>query len=275
MNYFKYEIHCEDSFQEILIAFLADLPFDSFDEHSYGFNAYLPEKDYDPSLDLHLDQLQNSFQFTYERMFIKGENWNTEWEKNFSPIVVDEFCGIRANFHEPIPGVQFDLIINPKMAFGTGHHETTRMMIRQMEKIDVKGTRILDFGTGTGVLAILAVKLGASYVEGIEIEVPACENAVENCAINNTDAAIKIICGGLDKAESIGFDIILANINRNVILESINTLHSLLKEGGILLTSGYILEDIPKMEEAFLSSGFSLQNRLEEGNWVCHQVRRP
>lgn len=272
MNYFKYEFDCKDTLNEVLIAFLAELPFDSFNEHETGFNAYLPEKSYEPAVEKHIDQLQSSFQFTYERFFIKGRNWNKEWEENFSPIQVENFCGIRASFHPPFKNVAHELVINPKMAFGTGHHETTRMMIRQLRDLSLKNTAILDFGTGTGVLAILAAKLGARYVEGLEIETTACENAVENCEINQTADKVSIICGGIDKASEQEFDLILANINRNVILESIYTLHSLLKKGGILLTSGYILEDIPKMEKAFLSSGFSLHNRLEEGNWVCHQV---
>jgi ribosomal protein L11 methyltransferase len=274
MNYFKYEFVCPEDLHEVLIAFLSELPFDSFDEHEQGFNAYMPEKSYEPGVESHIDNLQGSFDFNYQRFFIKGQNWNKKWESNFDPIQVDNFCGIRADFHPPFKNVAYELIINPKMAFGTGHHETTRMMIRQLSNLQLVGKEILDFGTGTGVLAILAVKLGAAHVEGIEIEPPACENAIENCAINNTTESIDIICGGIDKATPKEFDFILANINRNVILESINTLHSLLKKGGILLTSGYIQEDIHKMEEAFLTSGFSLHHRVEEGNWVCHQVHK-
>ncbi|MEZ5057102.1 MAG: 50S ribosomal protein L11 methyltransferase [Saprospiraceae bacterium] len=274
MNYFKYEITCAEDLSEILIAFLAEYPFDSFMEFEKGFNAYLPERDYDPSLDQHLNQLQSDFPFTFQSFFIEGKNWNQEWEKHFDPIIVDDFCGIRAEFHPSLENVKHELVINPKMAFGTGHHETTRMMIRQMRSLDLEGKSVLDYGAGTGILAILAIHLGAAHCEGLEIETMACENAVENCSINGVGEQVKMICGKLDNSEGNSFDIILANINRNVILESLPTLFSKLNPGGVMLTSGYIQEDIQKMEAAFLNHKFSLENRMEEGNWICHRVHK-
>jgi ribosomal protein L11 methyltransferase len=274
MNYFKYEITCAEDLTEILIAFMAEYPFDSFMEFEKGFNAYLPERDFDPSLDQQLIQLQYDYPFTFQSFFIEGKNWNQEWEKHFDPIIVDDFCGIRADFHEPLENVKFELIINPKMAFGTGHHETTRMMIRQMRVLDFQGKKVLDYGAGTGILAILSILLGAANCEGIEIETMACENAIENCHINHVSEKVCMICGKLEKGEGNSFDIILANINRNVILESLPTLFSRLKPGGMMLTSGYIREDISKMEAAFLNQNFFLKNRIEEGNWICHMVQK-
>ena len=266
MNYYKFE--CQTTNPEILLAFLSALPFDSFQENEEGLDAYISERDYYEKLDEEVENLQQTFPFSFRKEFIPYKNWNVKWEENFTPIEVGTFCGIRADFHPPFSDKEFELIINPKMAFGTGHHETTRLMICSMQSLDFKGKRVLDYGCGTGVLAFLAEKMGAAECVGVEIEEPAYLNALENAEKNNVSKT-SILHGTLEVTDDQSFDIILANINRNVLLDSMPSLKNLLKPGGRILFSGVLATDLEVMQTSFRENGLSLTSELEENNWLA------
>ncbi len=254
---------------EMLIAQLSEAGFDGFEEGDDELKAFIPEKDYDK---LFLKELAYKYQLQYTEQAIQEQNWNALWESNFQPVVVGDFVGIRAGFHTPIPSVKHEIVITPKMSFGTGHHATTYMMIQQMQGISFSGKSVFDFGTGTGVLAILAEKLGASSVFAIDNDDWSIENALENCQFNNCHAVElrKMDSSAVGK----GFDIILANINKNVILENMAALSAGLLPGGILLLSGLLETD----ETAILSkageSGLNYAEKVEKKGWICLKINK-
>ncbi len=268
LNYLLYRIAVEPRKAELLLAFLNELPFASFEETKEGLNAYIPDSEDIVTLEAELHSLQKQFSFTYEREAIAPRNWNAEWEANFQPVQVDNFCGIRADFHPPMKNVSYELVINPKMAFGTGHHETTWMMIKTMREQPFSGAKVLDYGCGTGILAILASKLGAAIIDAVDIEEEAFHNTMENAQINNVDN-IQAIHGTLNNVLDSGYNVILANINRNVILDSLSALHQKLAKNGVLLISGILKQDVPVLLTFMEDYRFTLDARLERGNWVC------
>jgi ribosomal protein L11 methyltransferase len=277
MNYYALTIIPKDydvERVEILTAVLGELPFDTFEETETGLKAYIPEKDMTESVETELIELSEQFDFSFDKTFIPYQNWNSVWESNFQPIQVDDFVAVRADFHPNTEGVEFDLIVNPKMAFGTGHHETTYMMMQHMRSIDFLGKKVLDYGCGTGILAILASKLGATALEAVDIEEPSYENTIENCRINDVHN-VKAIWGILDDVLSHDFDIILANINRNIIIDSLDDLKSRLKKrekptdsDNILLISGFLKIDENTILQAINYAGFKHQKTLHRGNWL-------
>jgi ribosomal protein L11 methyltransferase len=259
---------------EILTAVLGELPFDTFEDTETGLKAYMPEKDLSQDVENELIALSEQFDFSFEKTFIPYQNWNAVWESNFQPIQVDDFVAVRADFHPKSEGVEFDLIVNPKMAFGTGHHETTYMMMQHMRTMDFKGKKVLDYGAGTGILAILASKLGAEELEAVDIEEPSYENTVENCIVNQVDN-VQSIWGILDDVPSFDFDIIIANINRNIIIDSLDDLKNRLKKRGnpsdtegSLLISGFLKIDENTILQATNYAGFKHQRTLQRGNWL-------
>jgi ribosomal protein L11 methyltransferase len=221
MSYWQYTIHTDPERAEPLLGLLSILPFNSFTATEDGWLAYLSDTEDWQALEVALQGYQSIIPFTFEKEKMPDQNWNAVWESNFQPIQVGTFCGVRADFHPPFDGVKYDLVIQPKMAFGTGHHETTYMMMEQMEKLEWPGKKVLDYGAGTGILAILAAQLGAATIDAVEIEAPACENAIENTERNGTPQ-VRVIAGTLDAVPKQSYDIILANINRNVILDSMS-----------------------------------------------------
>ncbi|MBK9335635.1 MAG: 50S ribosomal protein L11 methyltransferase [Lewinellaceae bacterium] len=272
MHYYKYTICTTPDIAEILPAFLSDAPFDTFQETEEGLHAYMPAPSGEGSeteADALLTDLQEQFAFTWNKEFLPAQNWNKIWESNFQPVIVEDFCAVRADFHEPIAGVQHELVINPKMAFGTGHHETTWMCLRALRDLPCAGAHLLDYGCGTGVLAILAARLGAKEVEAVDIEEESYRNTLENSAVNGVAEHIIARCGTLEAVQGAGFDGILANINRNVILDSLPRLAALVKPGGWLLVSGILREDETVVTEAATRVGFVFQQRAERGNWLC------
>lgn len=288
MDYWKYTIHTAPETAEILLAYLSEAPFDTFEETPDGLNAYL-QADSAPSgvsntpetpdgveaIDALLSGLQSEFQFSWSRAFLPAQNWNEIWESNFQPVIVEDFCAVRADFHAPIAGVQHELVINPKMAFGTGHHETTWMCLRALRGLPCRGARLLDYGCGTGVLAILAARLGAANVEAVDIEEESYRNTLENSAVNGVSEQITARLGTLDAVQGRDFDGILANINRNVILDSLPRLAELIRPGGWLLVSGILEQDGAVVTEAAQEAGFVLQSKEQRGNWLCIRfVRR-
>ena len=272
-NYYKYIIRIENEMHDIILAFLSKLDFDTFEETKQGINAYLPEALSDPSVEERLQELQQQFGFQWTKEWIPYQNWNKEWESNFQPILVDQFCGIRANFHAPMTEVKYEILIHPKMAFGTGHHDTTYSVIQMMRDLNFIKMKVLDYGCGTGILAILANKMGATMIDAVDIELPAYENTLENAQINNTHN-IQVYHGTLDNVLDSAYDIILANINRNVILSSLPALYKKLKLGGVLLTSGILFEDASLVQKTAEKIGFTTDDRLNRGDWVSYKFLR-
>jgi ribosomal protein L11 methyltransferase len=268
MHYYQYNFHCNPETTEILPALLEELPFDMFEETETGIAAYIRADDHTDDIEQQVNALKSDFDFTVEKIFIEAQNWNAVWESNFEPIVVDDFCGVRADFHPPTQNVTFDLVINPKMAFGTGHHETTYMMLQTMRNMPFEGKKVLDYGAGTGILAILAAKLGATNIDAVDNEYPAYEGTIENAVLNDV-SVIESYYGTLEVIEGSNYDVILANINRNVILASLQTLYDKLAKGGTILFSGFIPDDKTLMLHAFEQQGLTVENVEQRGNWLC------
>ena len=270
MNYIQITIPVTDtSIQEMLIARLAEQAYEGFEEQESGLQAFIPEEQFSRS---ELEELLSGWALSYTQERLGTKNWNEEWEKNFQPVVVEDFCGIRAAFHTPIKDVQQELVITPKMSFGTGHHATTYMMVAAMQHLDLKGRRVLDFGTGTGVLAILAEKLGAAAVLAIDYDDWSIENALENVGENHCHSVI------VSKADTtpngVKFDVILANINKHVILGELHAIGQQLEEGGVILLSGLLHEDFEDIEREALKNELTITERLARGNWICLKLAK-
>lgn len=255
--------------QEMLVAHLTEAGFEGFEENENELKAFIPKNDYDKAL---LNELTYKYQLDYIEKNIPEQNWNENWESSFDPVIIDDFLSIRAGFHQPARGVEHEIVITPKMSFGTGHHATTRMMVQQMREIDFTGKEVFDFGTGTGILSILAEKLGAASVTAIDIDERCISNAHENIQQNNC-GVVKI-----KQADSLTgneeYDIILANINKNVILENIHQISDQLNTGGTLLISGILSEDeaeVCKMAEIF---SLTLSRIIAINNWICLRFNR-
>ncbi len=268
LDYWKYDLLTSPETAEILLAFLGDAPFDTFEETAAGLHAYLPADADQVAAEMALADLSKRFAFSWEKTFLPAQNWNEIWESNFHPVIVGDFCAVRADFHAPIEGVRHELVINPKMAFGTGHHETTWQCIAAMEHLPIAGKHLLDYGCGTGILAILAARLGAAEVEAVDIEAESYRNTLENSAINQTSQVVAR-CGTIAAVEGSHFDGILANINRNVILDSLPRLSALTKPGGWLLVSGILEPDEAIVTETAEANGFVQKSRTQRGNWLC------
>ncbi|MEO7176763.1 MAG: 50S ribosomal protein L11 methyltransferase [Saprospiraceae bacterium] len=268
MDYYKYEISSKVADPEILLGVLSHLPFDTFEEHRNTLCAYLPVELLTEEVEDELAYFKGAYSLTITRAMIPHQNWNALWESNFTPIRIDDFVLIRADFHPKETGFQHELIINPKMAFGTGHHDTTFLVIQAMRQYEFRDKKVLDYGCGTGILAILADKLGSSKIHAIDIEWTSFENTKENIK-GNKATKIEVNQGSLDKCADSGFDIVLANINRNVIVHSFELLNQKMNAGGILITSGYYEHDIPIVEPEARKQGFYLTEVKRKNNWVC------
>ncbi|WP_138433689.1 50S ribosomal protein L11 methyltransferase [Winogradskyella algicola] len=252
---------------EILIAELGYAGFESFVEHSKGVTAYIQKDDWNAFI-LEDIQILNSeeFKITYEFNEIEQTNWNAEWEKNFKPIVVDDLVTVRAPFHDK-PSTKYDLIIEPKMSFGTGHHETTHMMIQHILKNDFKNKLVLDMGCGTGVLAILAEKVGATKLDAIDIDNWCYLNSLENIERNDCKN-ISVYEGDVKLLEGKQYDTIIANINRNILLADIPMYVKCLNSNGELYLSGFYEEDIPKLEDLCNKHMLKFKETIKRGDWV-------
>lgn len=253
---------------EILIAELGFSGFESFVETPDGVIAYIQETDHSDSI-LDAIQILNSKEFviTYEFETIAQTNWNAEWEKNFNPIIVDDQCAIRAPFHEAF-NVEYDIVIEPKMSFGTGHHETTHMMIQHILASDFTNKSVLDMGCGTGVLAILAEKKGATSLEAIDIDNWCYLNSLENVSRNDCHH-INVLEGDASLLEEKRFDVVIANINRNILLKDLSTYVTCLNENGFLLLSGFYDSDCELIETACNQLNLKLDTKLTRNNWVA------
>ena len=247
---------------ELLIALLSEAGFDGFEEADQQLDAYIPEQDYDPSI---LKQLPESLYNSSTMTVIPPRNWNEEWEQHYQPVTVDDFVSIRAHFHAPIPAMQYEIVITPKMSFGTGHHATTWQMMKHMQTMDLFEKKVFDFGTGTGVLAILAEKCGAAAVLAVDYDDWCIENTTENLERNRSQKII--IQKGDAPPSNETFDVILANINRHILLQNMKQLADVLRSEGFLLISGFYVDENPLLVEAAQSEGLQLVKATERQNW--------
>jgi ribosomal protein L11 methyltransferase len=253
---------------EILIAELGFAGFESFVETDEGVTAYIQKDEWYDTI-LEDIQILNSeeFEISYTSEEIEQTNWNEEWEKNFNPIIVDDKCSVRAPFHEK-PNTDYDIIIEPKMSFGTGHHETTHMMIQYLLKNDFKEKSVLDMGCGTGVLAILSEMKGAQPIDAIDYDNWCYLNSLENVERNNAKH-ITVLEGDASILPGRHYDVVIANINRNILLNDMKTYAETLNSEGILFLSGFYHEDIPVIEEECNKYGLKHVETLERNNWVA------
>jgi ribosomal protein L11 methyltransferase len=254
--------------REILIAELGSLNFESFVNTENGLQAYIQEEDFvlEEIEDLYL--LENpDFSIKMKVITIEQQNWNAEWEKNFEPIEVDGKCVVRASFHEK-KEVEFDIVIEPKMSFGTGHHETTHQMIAHLMNMDVSGKKVLDMGCGTGILAILACMKGANSITGIDIDEWAFENALENIRQNKCSQII-VKQGGAELLKNSSYDVILANINRNILLNDMEAYTKTMSRGGQIAFSGFYTSDISHIDTKARTLGLRLLRQSEKNNWAA------
>lgn len=264
---YSFEITPLEPGVEILIAELGYSGFESFVETEAGVLAYIQKDEWNKAV-LEDIQILNSeeFQVSYTVQEIEQANWNSEWEKNFQPIQVDNTVSVRAPFHEN-PNLQYDIIIEPKMSFGTGHHETTHMMIQHLINMDLEGKKVLDMGCGTGILAIFSEMKGARPIDAIDIDNWCYLNSLENVERNGCKH-ISVYEGDAQLLEGRKYDVIIANINRNILLNDMHTYAKSLKPNGVLLLSGFYNIDIPAIEEACVQYMLKLDGKLEKNNWV-------
>ncbi len=269
MNYIGYHFEIEplQPGSDILIAELGEEGFESFVETEKGISAFIQKKDWHEDILKNIQILSSGeFQITFAYEEIEQVNWNTEWEKNFEPIRVNDLVSVRAPFHEKTD-LPYDIVIEPKMSFGTGHHETTHLMIQQLLAVDLKNKTVLDMGSGTGILAIMAELRGAKSVDAIDIDDWCYENALENAARNNC-TKIRVFKGDAALLADKNYDVIIANINRNVLINDLPVYYKCLNKGGILLLSGFYREDIPFIKKAATGLGLKESDLLEKNNWI-------
>lgn len=261
---------CNETITDLVAAALGEVGFESFSPDETGVTAYIQDHLYNK------EEVQNALsdfpiatKFTISEEKVEGQDWNEEWEKHyFQPIIVDDLCVVHSSFHKDVPEAKYDIVIDPKMAFGTGHHATTCNMMRSIIESDMEGKSVIDMGTGTGILAILCKMKGADKVTGIEIDPFAWENAVENAGLNNT--GINLLCGDAGKLNGLEpADYFLANINRNVITADIEAYSKALKPGGTMFLSGFYRSDIPIVVDAATPYGLQFISFKEENEWVA------
>lgn len=260
----------DDYIVDLLASFLGEIGFESFEEDIDGMLAFIRKDMFDEDALVHLI---SNFPYTSDIQYsianVDEVNWNEEWEKHyFEPIVIGNQCVIHSSFHTDVPSAEYDIVIDPKMSFGTGHHETTSMMIEEILEADLKGKSVLDMGCGTAVLGILAAKRGASPVLAIDIDPWCTENSKENIQ-NNRVEWIQVVLGGAEQLENVKVDVIFANINRNILLEDIKKYSACLGEGGVLYMSGFYTSDIPVLMEEANRYGLQLKASREKNNWAA------
>ena len=259
---------------DILLAELGEIGFDIFEDSDTGLIAYCQTDLFDQIV---FEDLIARYQFLgpiqYEIKEIEKQNWNAVWETNYDPIRISDLVFIRANFHPSEPGYQMEIVINPKMSFGTGHHETTFQMSQALFDLDLAGKSVLDAGTGTGILAFVAKKLGASFVRGFDIDEWSVENSIENASLNACED-VEFEKGTILDESARRYDVLLANINRNILLDEMGEYADRIVSGGDLLLSGFYTEDIPMLIERAEALGLNYVSQSEKNRWACLRFKK-
>ena len=269
-----------DENAEILMAELEELPFESFESENPYLKCYLPKDEYNAQmLRLALSGLEaDSFRVTdFSARLIPATNWNALWESNFTPIVVGGKCTVKASFHKGLKKTRFNITIDPKMAFGTGHHQTTYLMCRALlqHEAAIKGKIIMDMGCGTAILAILAAKMGAAHTYGIDIDAVAAVSAFDNARLNRVSRHVETYCGDASLLQMGKYDVLLANINRNILIQDIPTYSRSLRKGGLLFVSGFYTEDLPMIRGVAEACGLEFTESDSMDNWCRAGFRKP
>jgi ribosomal protein L11 methyltransferase len=274
MEYVQVTLTCLEEYREILIAELAAIGFDSFLETETGIEGYVLQEQFSrDSFDEVISTYRESAALTVVEGVLPKVNWNEEWEKNYDPIEVGKLVYVRASFHSPQPGFQYEIVINPKMSFGTGHHATTFQLLSLQGNIDHQGKRVLDVGSGTGILAIMAHLLGAKEVEAFDIDSWCVDNGNENFELNGLSTQMGL--GTIREVKPKGpYELILANINKNVLLDELAIYTSLLAPQGILLLSGFYSEDIDDLNQAASLNGLRLTTQSTKDNWAALEFQK-
>ncbi|MCK9423754.1 MAG: 50S ribosomal protein L11 methyltransferase [Bacteroidales bacterium] len=269
MDYIEFEFTLASATNsEILMALLAEMGFESFSEQEKSILGYIPENRFQKEVILpFLDDMVDRKQLQYHYKTVLSQNWNAIWESHYDPVIIEGKCMVRAPFHQSVPGMQYEIVIEPKMSFGTAHHETTNMMIRFLMKESLKGKRILDMGCGTGILAILASKMKALEVIAIDNDEWAFNNARDNMEKNKVHL-VTVLQGEVQDIPGPSYDLIMANINRNVLIRDIPTYAKFLVPSGILLVSGFYEEDLQSLQLAAAPSGLHFVSSMVENKWT-------
>ena len=276
MQYIELDIKLDQiaPFSEIIIAKLDEINFETFQEYDRGVRCYIDSNKLDKKkTKLVLDEMSNKTKLAYSFNIMPQKNWNEEWEKNFQPIEINSKCLIRAEFHENYNRYEDEIIINPKMSFGTGHHATTFLMINEIYNLDLDDKVVLDMGSGTGILSILSSIHGAKKILAVDVDDWAFQNSIENSELNGVKN-IEFLNGDIDSIEFQSFDIILANINRNIILRDLSKYYEFLNKQGDLLISGFLESDIDLINQSALQNGFSLINKKNREKWYMFHLRK-
>lgn len=265
MNYTEITIATSnETTQEILVALLENQGYEGFETNEAGIKAYITSELFKSN---ELQETLNNFELTFNQQTIEKQNWNAVWESNFDPVIVDDFVGIRAHFHSPIKNVAHEILITPKMSFGTGHHATTFSVMQLMRGIDFNYKSVFDFGTGTGILAILAEKLGANKVWAVDYDDWCIENSIEN--VQNNHCKNIVVEKGDTAYTNEPFDIVLANINKNIILDNIDLLNKATTTTGTIVLSGLLIEDETDIHEAVSKYNWQHQQTITKGAWIA------
>jgi ribosomal protein L11 methyltransferase len=272
---FRFQFSSSEEFlSDVLSALLGEVGFESFVRVSNGLEAYIQSKNLKIAK---IERLISDFEYdkklTYTKEEIEDKNWNEEWEKHyFEPIVIDDKCVIHSSFHKDIPDLEYEIIIDPKMSFGTGHHETTALMVSEILRMDLEGKAVLDMGCGTSVLAILAAKRGAKKITAIDIDDWCVDNSLENIALNNV-RNIDVLLGDAKLLRGKKFDIIIANINRNILLNDMGIYAKSLSKSGELYMSGFYSEDMSSLENEGAKHGLSVVYTKVKNNWSMMKMK--
>ncbi|MFN3939394.1 MAG: 50S ribosomal protein L11 methyltransferase [Chitinophagales bacterium] len=270
MAYIEFHLTTADeSTAEILVALLSEMGFDTFEQDENNVFAYIHENEFNETIEPQIIELQSQFVFTYASKHIAQKNWNEEWENNFQPVEVEGRCLIRATFHAPGKNFEEEIVIEPRMAFGTGHHESTYLMVQQMLDMQFDEKFVCDAGCGTGILAILAAKRNAKKVIAIDNNEWAYNNALDNLAINNVTEKVQLELGEPEMLQNRKFDIILANINKSVILENLHLFAKILQPKGQLLVSGILIPDLQDITMEAEKYKLQLWSSHTRNDWVC------
>lgn len=280
-EYIEVSVHItpfSEEYAEIVTAEISELPFESFSTEGEVLKCYIQKELYDAQI---LKVLLSGLDYLdckvdYSANLMPAVNWNAVWESQFTPIVVDGKCTIKASFHEGLKKTRFNITIDPKMAFGTGHHQTTYMMCRALlqNEESVRGKVVMDMGCGTAILAILAAKMKASQVYGIDIDAVAAISAYDNARLNRVGTRIETYCGDASLLQRNTYDVFLANINRNILLQDIPTYAACIRKGGLLFVSGFYLEDMPMIVGMATSVGLNYVSHDTVDNWCCIKFSR-